>query len=631
MTLPITKVRPGGIAGIAFAVALAAGLGLASPATAAPATGVIQPAGSDTIVPDSYIVVLKDTATLRGKGVPAVAAQLAGGLGGTVGHTYSHALKGFEVSLRESAAQRLAADPAVEYVQRNGVYTITDTQTGPTWGLDRIDQHALPLDSSYTYPTTAATVHAYIIDTGVLTTHSDFGGRASSGYDFVDNDSDATDCNGHGTHVSGTIGGASYGVAKQVQLVGVRVLSCSGSGTTAQVAAGIDWVTANAVKPAVANMSLGGSADTTLDTAVSNSIAAGVTYAVAAGNGNILGVAQDACNYSPARVPEAITVGATNSSDAKASWSNYGSCLDIFAPGVDITSDWYSSTTATNTISGTSMATPHVVGVAALVLAANPSYTPAQVRDYLVNNATSGVVTSPGTNSPNKLLYVVNGGTTPTDDFSVSLAPTSGSAAPGGSVSTTVATAVTAGSAQTVALTASGLPSGATASFSPSSVTAGSSSALTIATAASTPAGSYPITVTGTGTVARSATFTLTVTGTTTGCAGTNGTDVAIPDGGSAVTSAITIAGCDRSASSTATVEVHIVHTYRGDLVINLLAPDGTSYQLKTWSLLDGRDNVDATYTVNLSSEAANGTWQLQVRDVFTGDTGTLDSWTLTP
>jgi subtilisin family serine protease len=217
----------------------------------------------------------------------------------------------------------------------------------------------------------------------------------------VDNDTDATDCNGHGTHVAGTVGGSTYGVAKGVSLVAVRVLDCSGSGTTAGVVSGINWVTSNAIKPAVANMSLGGGASTTLDNAVSSSVSSGVTYAVAAGNSG-----KNACNYSPARAPTAITVGATDSTDAKPSWSNFGSCLDIFAPGVSITSAWYSSTTATNTISGTSMASPHVAGGAALILAKNPSFTPAQVTSALTTAATTGVVTSAGNRSPNRLLFV---------------------------------------------------------------------------------------------------------------------------------------------------------------------------------------------------------------------------------
>jgi subtilisin family serine protease len=331
-------------------------------------------------------------------------------------------------------------------------------------------------------------------------------------------------------------------------------------------------------------------------------------------------------------VPNAITVGATTITDARASFSNFGTCLDIFAPGQDITSAWMTSDTATNTISGTSMATPHVAGAAALVVAANPAFTPQQVRDFLFNNATNGVVGNPGTGSVNKLLFVVqDGGTPPADDFSVAVSPASGSTAAGGSVSATVSTATTSGSPQPVALSASGLPSGASASFVPSSVTSGGSSALTISTSAATPAGTFPVTITGTGTSAtRSTAFTLTVTGGGGGgCSGTNGTDVAVPDLG-LVFSNITIAGCTRAPSTTSTIEVHIIHTYRGDLIVTLVAPDGSTYQLKGWNFFDSADNVHATFTRNLSGEAANGTWRLRVQDVFGGDVGFIDSWTLT-
>ncbi|MFG1778790.1 S8 family serine peptidase [Micromonospora sp. NPDC049051] len=608
-------------------VATLAMVATAAPAMAAEPVGTIRAAGGATAVADSYIVVFKDNSVATSS-VGDTAQRLVGRHGGAVARTYGAALRGFEVKVNAKAAARIAADPAVAYVEQNHTVSIAGTQTNPpSWGLDRIDQRALPLNSSYTYPNTASNVHAYIIDTGIRFSHSDFGGRAVSGYDAVDGGS-ADDCNGHGTHVAGTVGGSAYGVAKGVQLVGVRVLNCSGSGTNAGVIAGVDWVTANAVKPAVANMSLGGGANTSLDTAVRNSINSGVSYGLAAGNDS----GGNACNTSPARTAEGITVGSTTNTDARSSFSNIGTCLDIFAPGSSITSAWYTNDTATNTISGTSMATPHVVGAAALVASANPSWTPQQVRDYLVNNATDNAVTSPGTGSPNKLLYVVNGDTPPpTNDFSVSVSPTSGSTAPGGSVTATVGTATTNGSAQSVSLSASGLPSGATASFSPATVTSGASSTLTISTSASTPPGTYPVTVTGTATSgSKTATYSLTVTGTGGGCSGTNGTDVAIPDTNVAVNSAIVITGCARNASSASTVAVNIVHTYRGDIVIDLVAPDGSTYRLKNSSYFDGADNINTTYTANLSSEAANGTWQLRVRDAYSGDTGYLNTWTLT-
>ena len=516
MTVPSRHRRWFAAGVLTTATLVAFALAGASTASAAPPGGDIRPAGT-TAVAGSYIVVLKNTAALQRDGVDATARGLTGTYGGAVRRTFRHALRGFEVSLGEAAARRLAAHPAVEYVQQNGIYSISATQSPtPSWGLDRIDQRNLPLNNSYTYPTTASGVRAYVIDTGIRFSHNDFGGRAVTGFDAIDGGS-ADDGNGHGTHVSGTIGGTSFGVAKGVTLVGVRVLNNAGSGTTAQVVAGIDWVTGDhdPGERAVANMSLGGGIDTAIDSAVTNSIADGVSYAVAAGNEN----GANACNRSPARVPNAITVGSTTTTDARSSFSNIGTCLDIFAPGSSITSAWNTSNTATNTISGTSMATPHVAGAAALVLAQNPAFTPQQVRDSLVNNATTGVISNPGTGSPNRLLFVVNG-TPPANDFSIAVSPTSRSTAAGGSVTATVSTATTSGSAQTVSLSASGLPSGAGASFNPSSVTSGGSSTMTITTSTSTLAGTYPVTITGTGTSAtHTAPFSLTVTGGGGGCA----------------------------------------------------------------------------------------------------------------
>ena len=374
-----------------------------TPQTDAPAPHLsVASVGDETAEPiaGKYIVVFKDGV----RDVPGVARALARANGGTVRFTYQRALRGFAADLPDRAAVALAHNPNVAFVEQDQVMHAFTTEANATWGIDRIDQHNLPLSTTYNYTNTGAGVTAYIIDTGIRFDHSEFGGRAVTGFDAVTSGGTAADCNGHGTHVSGTVGGATYGVAKGVSLVAVRVLGCNGSGSTSGVIAGIDWVTSHHQSPAVANMSLGGSASTALDNAVKNSITSGVAYAIAAGNGNFIGIAQDACKYSPARVAEAMTIGATDKTDRKASWSNYGNCVDWFAPGVSITSAWYTSTAATNTISGTSMATPHTTGVAALYLQTNPGASPQQVRDALYANTTKGVVTSSKTTN-NHLLF----------------------------------------------------------------------------------------------------------------------------------------------------------------------------------------------------------------------------------
>ncbi|SMC69564.1 S8 family peptidase, partial [Lentzea albidocapillata] len=384
-------------------VAIAAALGIASTALWTPtaiAEEAVLPGAGTQAVEGSYIVVLKD-------GARTPASALASRYQGNVKHTYSAALNGFSVTgMSERQARRLAADPDVQFVERNTFATIQETQSNPVWGLDRIDQANLPLNRAYTYPNTASNVTAYVLDTGIRKTHSEFEGRASDGYDFIDNDAVAQDCQGHGSHVAGTVAGRTYGVAKKAKLVGVRVLDCNGSGPWDGIIRGIDWVTANGKKPAVVNMSLGGSGtNTSLENAVRRSISAGFTYVLAGGNSG-----QDACNFTPARTPEAITVGASDRADKRSIWtagsSNYGRCLDIWAPGSDIVSASHSSDTGTRSMGGTSMASPHVAGAAALYLSANPAATPAQVRNALVGAATPNKLTDIRTGSPNLLLKV---------------------------------------------------------------------------------------------------------------------------------------------------------------------------------------------------------------------------------
>jgi len=352
-------------------------------------------------IENNYIVVLDDS-VVGEKGLfsiaPYIASELAGAHRGKIKHVYQHALNGFAVEMTAEDAERLSQDFRVKFVEEDGVVQADATQSNPPWGLDRIDQRNRPLNGIYTFNWTGSGVRAYVIDTGIRTSHNQFGGRAQNVFDAFGGN--GQDCNGHGTHVAGTVGGSTYGVAKSVLLRGVRVLNCSGSGSNSGVIAGVDWVRLNRINPAVANMSLGGGASSALDTAVNNLSNSGVAIAVAAGNSNA-----NACNSSPARAANAITVGSTTTTDARSSFSNFGSCLDLFAPGSGIQSAWYTSNTATATLSGTSMASPHVAGVAALYKQANPSASASTIRNAIVNNATTNVVTNAGTGSPNRLLY----------------------------------------------------------------------------------------------------------------------------------------------------------------------------------------------------------------------------------
>jgi subtilisin family serine protease len=379
------------------------------PALAAAAVGAVlalpsQAAAPAVLARSTYVVTLAPSVVS-----PQLVANLTRPLGGTVGFVYTHALKGFSVTLPTAALPALRLLPGVASVEPDRVITVDTVQVDPpSYGLDRINARA-GLDQRYSYTHNGKGVTAYIIDTGILYSHTDFGGRARPGFDAVTPGGGAVDCNGHGTHVSGTVGGTRFGVAKGVKLVGVRVIGCDGNGSTSGVVAGVDWVAGHAVLPAVANMSLGGSADPALDAAVNGAIRKGITFGVAAGNdgsliNDLLG-SSDACNGSPSRVPAALTVAATDSTDSRASYSNRGSCVDLWAPGSGITSDWNTSPVATQTLDGTSMATPHVVGVAALYLSAVGRRTPAQVAAALIAAATKDVVLNAGSGTPNRLLF----------------------------------------------------------------------------------------------------------------------------------------------------------------------------------------------------------------------------------
>ncbi len=385
---------------LAVIVGLAACSDMPSEPSVSPAAR--QTNGARDVIPDRYVVVFKREVN----DAPGLARQLAAAHGAKVHHTYQHAIKGFAATLPAAAVNALRNNPNVAYIEQDQrVQVAQTTQPYATWGIDRVDQRDLPLSGSYTYTSTGAGVRAYIIDTGIETSHWEFGGRASVGADYVGDGYNGQDCNGHGTHVAGTVGGATYGVAKGASLISVRVFGCSGGSQWSTIIAAIDWVRYYHVKPAVVNMSLGGGAMQSVDDATQNLINAGVTVAVAAGNN-----AQNACNFSPARAPGALTVGSSTSSDAQAGTSNWGSCVDLYAPGELVTSAWLYG--GTNTISGTSMATPHVAGAAALYLQGQPTALPATVGSAIVGNASQYKLYNLGAGSPNLLLYTLNGGTT---------------------------------------------------------------------------------------------------------------------------------------------------------------------------------------------------------------------------
>jgi subtilisin family serine protease len=390
---------------------------------------VAPPPPSLSLAPNSsvnerVIVVFNDAVA----DAPGLARALVAQNGGELHFTYGTAIKGMAATMPTASLEGIRRNPNVAYVEADAQAVLHQTtQTNATWGLDRVDQRDLPLSGTYTYNNNGAGTNVYIFDTGVRRTHNDFGGRVQyvpngSNGDFVgDGHGSAEDCHGHGTHVAGSAAGGTWGVAKSAPIWAARVVNCSGGGQVSMAIAAVDWVTANGLRPAVVNMSLGYGDVQSLRDAVENSIAAGVNYSVSAGNGDFLGRPQDACKQSPGGAPNAITVGATSSSDTEASFSNYGPCVDILAPGVSITSAWYTSNTATNSISGTSMSAPHVAGAVALYLTANPSASPAQVAQALVSNASLNKISlhsrSVTNGTPNRLLYTLfigsGGGGTP--------------------------------------------------------------------------------------------------------------------------------------------------------------------------------------------------------------------------
>ncbi|WP_395377813.1 S8 family serine peptidase [Marinicella sp. W31] len=608
-------------------------------------------------IPNQYIVVLKDEVVdaqaramtqnqrisfkqAKASIVNDLSIDLATRAGGSVERTYSSALNGFVLkSSAKKAVSALTRDSRIAYVEADQMLSIGATQNNATWGLDRIDQENLPLNNTYNYDQDGSGVNAYVIDTGIRITHNQFGNRGRSGFTSINDGNGTNDCQGHGTHVAGTVGSTTYGVAKNATLYAVRVLGCNGSGSNSGVIAGVDWVAGNHVAPAVANMSLGGGVSGALDSAVNSAVAQGVTMVVAAGNDN-----SNACNFSPARASDAITVGSTTSTDARSSFSNYGTCLDIFAPGSSITSTWSTSNSATNTISGTSMAAPHVAGAVALYLDANPNATPAQIETALENAASVGKVGNPRTGSPNLLLNTNFGGGNPPppppppgNNTLTNGVPVAGLS--GAQGSQTFYTLEVPAGATGLSFQLSGGSGDAdlyvrfgsaptTSSYDCRPYLGGNNETCDIATAQ---AGTYHVMVRG-----YSAYSGASLVGSYTAGGGGGGgnffentTNVTIP--GNTTGSVNSNINVTRSgASGTIRIRARIVHTWRGDLSVKIFAPNGASGTVHAQTNAnDSGDNLNLDVNLNAGTIESNGTWRLEVTDSFAQDGGYLDEWSI--
>jgi serine protease len=603
------------------------------------------------VIEGQYIVVLKDqyinqqvfmmagqasinaanTTYYRRFAVENAATEMANRHNVKITKQYYAALSGFAAQMSEKDMRVLLADDRIAFIEQDQVMRANIVQDDATWGLDRIDQANLPLDSLYSYDADGSGVRTYIIDTGIFVSHNDFGDRAENGWDFVDNDNVANDCNGHGTHVAGIIGSSTYGVAKNVTLIALRVLDCNGSGSSSDVIAGIDWVSQNAVRPAIINMSLGGGPSSALDRSVQNAINNGITFVVAAGNTD-----SNACADSPGRVADALTVASSISTDARSSFSSWGSCVDLFAPGSSITSTWNNG--GIRTASGTSMASPHVAGVAALYLQNNTAANPTTVNAAIINNAADGRI-GDANGSPNRLLQSTFNGSAPPPPppedniLEKGIAETSLSGSAGREMNYTME--VPAGTANL--------------NFS---IRGGSGDADLYVRVGSAPTtSSYDCRPYRNGNVEscnfsapQAGTYHImlrayrryngvaligdyTVTNQSNGSFFENTTNVDIPDNGSTgVISNIDVVS--DSSANTIKIAVDIKHTYIGDLIAEVLFPDGTKTVLHNRTG-GSADNLIKTYTLDAGNRAAESTWKLKVRDLARSDVGYIDSWSV--